>query len=73
MILQLDPMIPVNTEKGRGYAFLVVDYSQEHDALWVIACNETGEIWWLPNDKVRFDKNISMQRYDSTRLPEGTA
>ncbi|HMG14721.1 MAG TPA: hypothetical protein VK590_04700 [Saprospiraceae bacterium] len=61
-ILQLDPQIPMTTPKGEGYAIAMLDYSQDHDILFVIVINETGEIWTLPNSQVRAVKNISMGR-----------
>jgi len=61
-ILQLDPQIPMSCPKGEGYALAMIDYSQDHDILWVIAINETGEIWTFPNHKIRALKNISMGR-----------
>ena len=38
-ILQLDPMVPVYSieHNMEGYAFLVIDYSQEHDLLFTCA------------------------------------
>lgn len=62
MILQLDPMLPVVTPKGKGFAFLCLDYSQEHDLLFAVADDATGEIWTWPNREVRFQTNISMGR-----------
>lgn len=47
---------------------MVVDYSEEQDALWVVADNRTGQIWWWPNHKVRFIKNISLDRNEPDRL-----
>ncbi len=44
-----------------GYAFLVIDYSQEHDLLFTCAMDD-GEIWTLNNKEIRFCKNISMER-----------
>lgn len=63
MILQLNPMIPVYSipSQMEGYAFLVIDYSQEHDLLFVVAL-DNGEIWTLSNRELRFCKNISMDR-----------
>ena len=61
-ITQLNPMIPMVTPHGKGYALAICDYSQEHDALWIVADDTTGEIWWWPNPKVRMQTNISMQR-----------
>lgn len=62
MILQLNPQIPMHTDKGDGYALAVIDYGQDHSLLWVIALNDTGEIWTIPNEKVRITKNYSMGR-----------
>ena len=63
MMLQLNPMIPVYSlvHKMNGYAFLVLDYSQEHDLLFVIAL-DNGEIWTLNNKNVRFCKNVTLDR-----------
>lgn len=65
MILQLNPMIPMSTPKGNGYALVMIDYSQEHNIHWVIAIDDTGEIWTYPNPEVRMQKNITIGRtYD---------
>ena len=65
MILQLNPMIPIVRVKDNmeGYAFLVIDYSQEHNLLFTCAMND-GEIWMLNNKEIRFDVNITMERID---------
>lgn len=63
MIVQLNPMIPIYrvSDNMEGYAFLVIDYSQEHNLLFTCAmCN--GEIWTLNNKEIRFSKNISLDR-----------
>lgn len=62
-MIQLNPMIPVYSlrHKMEGYAFLVIDYSQEHDLLFTVAL-DNGEIWTLTNKEIRFCKNISMDR-----------
>jgi hypothetical protein len=49
MIKQLNPALPLHTPKGRGWAHFLIDYSQEHDLLWVVFLNETGECWTFPN------------------------
>ena len=41
--------------------FLVIDYSQEHNLLYVVAL-DNGEIWTLKNQEIRFCKNISLDR-----------
>lgn len=63
MILQLNPMIPIIrfSDNMGGYAFLVIDYSQEHNLLFTCAMSN-GEIWTLPNQEIRFDKNLSLNR-----------
>ena len=62
-MLQLNPMIPIVRLKDglEGYAFLVIDYSQEHNILFVCGM-DNGEIWTLNNKEIRFCKNISMDR-----------
>jgi hypothetical protein len=62
MIIQLNPTIPMTTPKGKGYALFLIDYSQEHDCLWAVADDLTGEIWFWNNSKVRMQTNISMGR-----------
>ena len=63
MIVQLDPPLPLDTSKGRGWAHALIDYSQEHDLLWVVFLNENGECWTLPNSEVRMVNNISLGRH----------
>jgi len=62
MILQLNPPIPMETEKGKGLAWLVIDYGAEYNLLWVVVIDDTGEIWTFENQKVRAQKNITMGR-----------
>jgi len=56
-------MIPVYSLRHNmeGFAFLVIDYSQEHDLLFTVAL-DNGEIWTLNNKEIRFCKNISLER-----------
>lgn len=65
---QLNPHIPLITEKGDGQAIAVIDYSEEHDLIWVVAMDVTGEIWCIPNPKVRAFPNWSVGR-NSPRSP----
>lgn len=65
---QLNPTIPVKVEgRGSGYAFAVIDYGQEHDLMWVVAIDETAEIWCVPNPSVRMRPNWSMGRPDRAK------
>ena len=60
---QLEPPLPMSViDKGDGYAVAVIDYGQEFDLLWVVAMNDSGEIWCAPNPKVRMQGNWSMGR-----------
>jgi len=63
MMLQLNPMLPIIRVKDKmeGYAFMVIDYSQEHNILFVCAMDD-GEIWTINNKEIRFTKNISLDR-----------
>jgi hypothetical protein len=45
----------------KGYAFLVIDYSQEHDLMFTCAM-DNGEIWTLKNNELRVEKNITLNR-----------
>jgi len=56
-------MIPIFrvSDNMEGYAFLVIDYSQEHNLLFSCAM-DNGEIWTLSNKEIRFSKNISLDR-----------
>ncbi len=62
-IIQLNPPIPVNTPKGIGVAWLVIDYGPEYNLLWTVAIDSTGELWTFYNIEIRAIKNASMGRY----------
>jgi hypothetical protein len=69
MITQLNPPIPLSTPKGDGLAWFLIDYGAEHNLMWVVAIDETGEIWTFENPKVRAQKNITMGRiYEKKRM-----
>ena len=62
MFTQLDPAIPMSTSEGDGLALAVIDYGMEHSLLWVVALDDSGEIWCVPNAEVRVVANWSMGR-----------
>lgn len=68
MILQLNPMIPVNVLEGKGWplglgqALALLDYSSEHNTLWLVGYDKTGELWWIPQKYVRLQANMSLER-----------
>jgi hypothetical protein len=69
-ILQLNPPIPLNTPKGPGLAWLVIDYGAEHNLMWTVAIDETGEIWTFANPEVRAQKNITLGRKINNSKPK---
>lgn len=70
MFTQLHPQIPVTVEgKGKGWAFAVIDYSQEHDLYWVVALDAGGEIWCSRNERVRVQPNWTLGREKNDERP----
>lgn len=67
---QLDPPIPVQIiDKGKGYAFAIIDYGPEHNLIWVTALDESGEIWCAPNPLVRMQGNWTLGRKRPAAMP----
>ena len=62
MILQLSPVLEVETPKGRGHAEFLIDYGPEADLLWVVVMRDTGEIWTFRNADLRATANVSIGR-----------
>ena len=62
MILQLNPAIPVTTEKGPGQAHFLIDYGKEDDLYWTVFLDSNGECWTLNNKFIRAQKNITLGR-----------
>lgn len=62
MILQIDPPLPLDTDKGPGLAHFLVDYGPEFHLLWVLFLDADGACWTLPNPQVRAQRNITMGR-----------
>lgn len=52
----------MSSVKGDGWAFAVIDYGFEADLIWVIAVNESREIWCVPNREVRMQANWTAGR-----------
>lgn len=63
MFSQLNPPLPVEVVgKGKGYAIAVIDYGQEHHLIWVVAVDDSREIWSVPNPEIRMQSNWTMGR-----------
>ena len=62
-MLQLNPTLPIiNLKTGvKGYAFIVIDYSQEHD-LYFVCAMDNGEIWTYNNKDIRVQTNLTLNR-----------
>lgn len=52
----------MDTPKGRGQALAVIDYGLEHNLLWVVAIDDSREIWCVPNADARVQPNWSAGR-----------
>lgn len=63
-MLQLNPPLPLVTEKGEGWAHLVTWDSIEHSLYWTVFL-DSGEVWTVPNEKVRACKNWTAERQSS--------
>ncbi|UUR08198.1 hypothetical protein M1K48_00685 [Sphingomonas glaciei] len=60
---QLSPPLPIHVaDRAKGQAMAVIDYGPEFDLLWVVAMDEGGEIWCVPNPQVRMQANWSLGR-----------
>ncbi len=60
MILRLDPSIPVQTPLGKARAFIMLDYSEDHNLMWVCAIDATGAIWTFSNPEIRIQSNQTL-------------
>lgn len=61
-MIQLNPPLPLNTPKGKGWAYFLIDRSQEHDLEWVVFIDQTGECWTFKNSDIRIQENYTMRR-----------
>lgn len=61
-ITQLNPPLPLLTPKGAGLAHLVIDYGPEHDLMWTVFLDASGECWTFANPDVRATKNLTLGR-----------
>jgi hypothetical protein len=66
MMIQLNPPIPVDTPKGKGFAYFLLDYSQDHDLCWVTFMDESRECWTFRNPEIRIQANITLGRMGRT-------
>jgi hypothetical protein len=69
-MLQLNPTIPVITPKGNGWAFFLIDRSQEHNFEWVVFLDHSGECWTFCNSEIRIQKNYTLLRNNISEFKE---
>jgi hypothetical protein len=60
VFIELREYKPVDTPKGKGYCWAVIDYGPESHLLFVCWMKETGEPWIFPGPEIRLEKNITM-------------
>ena len=68
MLLQLNPTIPLITDKGKATAHFLLDYSQEHNLIWVTFIDETGECWLFQNSEIRLQPNLTFNREKTSAI-----
>lgn len=61
-LLQLNPPIPLETPRGSALAHVLIDYGPEYNLMWVCFGDDDGQCWTWPNNKVRAQKNITLDR-----------
>ena len=62
MILQLNPIISMETPRGHGYANFLIDSGEEGEIYWIVFLDNL-EIWTYRNSEVRLSKHITLGRY----------
>lgn len=59
-ITQLNPIIPLDTPRGKAWAHFLIDYGPDHHLLWVCFLKSTGQCWTYSNPDVVLEKNETM-------------
>lgn len=72
-LTQLNPTIPLRSDRASGECIAVIDYSIEHDLMWVVIDDATGQIWTVPNRDVRGYANYSAGRNLTPPAKDATA
>lgn len=56
-MIQLSPLIPLDTPKGPALAYFLIDPGPDAHLLWVCFVKETRECWTFKNPEVRLASN----------------
>lgn len=67
-MIQLNPLIPLETPKGKADAHFLIDYGPEANLLWVCFIRATGECWTFANKDIRLEANPTMRRITTSRI-----
>jgi hypothetical protein len=62
MMIQLSPLLPLESPKGKCFAHFLIDYGEEHNLYFVCFQNDTGECWTWSNQEIRAQQNITIGR-----------
>lgn len=57
MMIQLSPLVPLDTPKGKAMAHFLIDAGPEHHLSWVCFVDETGECWTFDNPQIKLQGN----------------
>lgn len=72
MILQLNPMILVDTPLGKGQALFIIDYGMHQNTCWVVTLNHNGVIKHFDCNDVIICKNWTYRINESNHSFEST-
>lgn len=62
MMYEPSNRVEVNTPKGPGVIWLVMDYGHETDTVYTVIINDTGEFWQFTHKDIRVKNNITFRR-----------
>ncbi len=65
---QLNPAIPCITPKGAALAIFISFPSEEHNLLWTVCQDDTGEVWTWENPDIRLTRNITFGRMNISEI-----
>jgi hypothetical protein len=70
MMTRIDPPLPVNTSKGSGLAYFVIDYGLDYNLMWIVFLDESGECWTIDNAEIRAYPNPTYGAPRSGKIPK---
>lgn len=62
MMYEPSNRVEVNTPKGPGVIWLVMDYGHETDTVYTVIINDTGELWQFTHKDIKVKNNITFRR-----------